>query len=489
MHVVGIAISDGGLELSGSLNSNTNKIIVQMKLTKILVSGIIYLVFTFFVPVISAQLPQEFEQRRQAVIGKMEPNSVLILRSNESAEGFENPRIGGYFYYLTGINETNACLILRGKYTRPIPPARSGRSFQVPPSELLFIVPLDPKRADWDAQGLGIEGAKNEMGFNNVMPYEEFDAYLGQVLLDNPEILYMDVNKSGTLDDPLTEDEQILRMARDKGAQFAVQSPSLLLSNMVHIKSPAEVEIIKKAVDITAEAHRTAMRSIQPGMYEYQLDGIIQYIYRVNGASGVGFPSIIGSGPNSVVLHWMKNSRKMLDGDMVVVDIGAEYGLYWADITRTIPVNGTFNARQREIYEIVLKANEEAIKMVAPGMAFEEINKKVDEILSDGMLQVGLIKDAKDFRKYFYHGIGHHIGLINLPGGEIDSLEPGMIITIEPGIYIREEALGIRIEDDVMVTGNGFEVLSKNVPKTIKDIEQIMREDGVDYRENMIKSQ
>jgi len=185
----------------------------------------------------------------------------------------------------------------------------------------------------------------------------------------------------------------------------------------------------------------------------------------------------------------MENSRKLTDGDMVVVDIGAEYGLYWADITRTIPVNGTFNARQREIYEIVLKANEEAIQMVAPGVAFTDITKKAEEILANGMLRVGLITDMNEFRKYYYHGLGHHIGLINLPGGEIDTLETGMLITIEPGIYIREEALGIRIEDDVLVTGNGFEVLSKNVPKIIKDIEQIMREDGVDYRENMIKSQ
>jgi Xaa-Pro aminopeptidase len=175
-----------------------------------------------------------------------------------------------------------------------------------------------------------------------------------------------------------------------------------------------------------------------------------------------------------------------MDGDMVVVDIGAEYGMYWADITRTIPVNGTFSTRQKEIYEIVLKANEEAIKMVAPGIAFEEINKKIDEILSDDMVQVGLIKDKKDFKKYYYHGLGHHIGLINLPGGEIDSLEPGMVITIEPGIYIREEALGIRIEDDVLVTEDSYEVLSKSVPKKIQDIEILMQEKGIDIKNHLI---
>jgi len=456
-----------------------------MNPTKIFVS-ITVAIFLLSSVVSPAQSPAEFKQRRQAVLEKMEPNSAMVLRSNESAGNFENPRIGGYFYYLTGINETNACLILRGKNTRPVPSARYGREFQAPPSELLFITPVNPMRADWDAQGLGIDGAKNEMGFENLMPFGEFNSYLGKLILNNPEILYMDIEKSGTLEGPLTEDEQIFKMARDKGAQFTIQSPSNILSHMVRIKSPGEMAIMRKAIYITAEAHRTAMRSIQPGMYEYQLDAIIQYIYRINGAPGVGFPCIIGSGPNSVVLHWMENSRKMMDGDMVVVDIGAEYGLYWADITRTIPVNGTFNARQKEIYEIVLKANEEAIKMVAPGVAFTEINKKVDEILANGMVQTGLIKDEKDFRKYYYHGLGHHIGLINLPGGEIDILEPGMIITIEPGIYIREEALGVRIEDDVLVTEDGYEVLSKSVPKKIQDIEIIMKEDGIDVNNHLI---
>jgi Xaa-Pro aminopeptidase len=343
-------------------------------------------------------------------------------------------------------------------------------------------------RADWDAQGFGIEGARDKRGFEHVMPFCEFDAYLGQLLLNSPGLIYMDYDKSSTLEGPLTEDEQILMMARDKGVNLTIQPPSILLSPMLWIKSPTEIELIRKAVEITAEAHHTAMRSIQPDMYEYQLDGIIRYVFRINGAPGAGFPCIIGSGPNSVVLHWMENSRKMMNGDMIVVDIGAEYGMYWADITRTIPVNGTFNPRQKEIYEIVLKANEEAIKMVAPGVAFTEITKKVDEILADGMVEIGLIQDKKDFKKYYYHGLGHHIGLINTQGGEIDSLEPGMVITIEPGIYIREEALGVRIEDDVIVTENGHEVLSTSVPKSVKDIEQMMREEGIDIKKHLVNN-
>jgi Xaa-Pro aminopeptidase len=256
---------------------------------------------------------------------------------------------------------------------------------------------------------------------------------------------------------------------------------------MLRTKSMAELEILKTSVDIAAEAHHAVMKSIRPGMYEYQLQSIIKYVYGINGAPAEGFPCIIGSGPNSVILHWMENSRKMEDGDIVVVDIGADYEFYWSDITRTIPVNGKYTDRQREIYEIVLKANEEAIKMVKPGVPFSEVSKKADEILAEGMLRIGLIDDKKDFKKYYFHGLGHHIGLINARGISIGTLEPGMVITIEPGIYIKEEALGVRIEDDVLVTEDGHKVLSAAAPKKIDEIEKLMSEDGLDINDHLIQ--
>jgi Xaa-Pro aminopeptidase len=355
-----------------------------------------------------------------------------------------------------------------------------------PGPEILFIKPADPSRANWDALTLGIEGAKKKGGFADVRPSGEFDEYFGKILLSDPVILYIDYEKTEKLNDPLTADEQLFNKAREKGAVFKIQSPSILLNTMLANKSPAEIEILKKAINITAEAQKEAMRSIQPGMYEYQLQTIIRFVYRMNGAPGIGFPCIIGSGINSVVLHWMENSGKMEDGDIVVVDIGAEYGMYWADITRTIPVNGKYSKRQKEIYEIVLKANEEAIKMVAPGVDFADISKKADEILADGMQKIGLIKEKSEFKKYYYHGLGHHIGIINARGDRLGKLEPGMVITIEPGIYIREEKLGVRIEDDVLVTETGYDVLTKKVPKKIEDIEKLMGEKGMDYEKNLI---
>ncbi len=434
-----------------------------------------------------SQNPEEFKQRRKDVISTLEPNSVLILRSGDASGTFAHPRIGGYFYYLTGINETNAFLVLRGKYTRPLPPARFGVRPQAPPSEVLFITPHNPVTANWDAQGFGIDRAKEELGFEIVKPNGEFDDYLGEILLGSPDVLYFEYDKSKDLDDPLTEDEQRISKAREKGAVLNIQSPDRVVAPFLRIKSPAEIDILQTSVNIAAEAHRTAMKSIRPGMYEYQLQAIIRYIYSINGAPAAGFPCIIGSGPNSVILHWMENSRKMEDGDIVVVDLGADYEFYWSDITRTIPVNGKYSTRQKEVYEIVLKANEEAIKMVRPGVPFTEISKKADEVLAEGMLRIGLIDDKSDFKKYYFHGLGHHIGLINAHGVQLDMLEPGMVITIEPGIYIRKEALGVRIEDDVLVTETGHKVLSASVPKKMDEIEKLMSEEGMDIYEHLIQ--
>ncbi len=251
----------------------------------------------------------------------------------------------------------------------------------------------------------------------------------------------METERSASVNAPLSDDEQLIKMARDHGATFTILSPATILNAMLSRKSPSEIEFMRRVVNITAEAQREAIRSLKPGMYEYQLDAVIKYVFSVNGSRSVSFPTIIGSGINSVVLHWMENSRKMEDGDIVVVDCGAENDMYTADITRTYPVSGKYTNRQKAIYEIVLKANEEAIKMIAPGVKMADVNHRADSVLADGMVRIGLIKDKADFKKYYYHGLSHQIGLKDAFGGMVSVLEPGMIITIEPGIYVREEKI------------------------------------------------
>lgn len=435
-----------------------------------------------------AQTKEEFQSRRKAVIARMEPSSVMILRSSGSFGSFHTERQDGNFYYLTGLNEPEALLVLhsRSKAENGVESMRSRRTASA--GEILFVVPQDPDRADWDALPLGIEAAKQKLGFKDVRPSTEFPAYLDSVLLGSFDIVYMDYQRSRRLMDPLTEDEQILKMAHEKGATFKLKPGNKILAGMGKIRSESEIGLIKQAVDLTSEAQIAAIHSIEPDMYEFQLQGIIEYVFTINGAQRSAFPSIIGSGPNSCVLHWELNSRKMQDGDLVIVDIGAEYKLYGADITRTIPVNGKFNRRQTEVYEIVLKANHTAIKMVAPGVKFKAISDKAAEIVGEGLVQLGLIEDKSEFRKYYFHGLGHPIGLRVGGRSSMDTLEPGMVITIEPGIYIREEGLGVRIEDDVLVTVSSHEVLSERVPKTIPEIEKLMKTKGMDFSRYLSKS-
>jgi len=429
----------------------------------------------------NSQSVEELRSRRNDIRAKMEPGSIMIIRTPQLSGMFEYGRYGGNFYYLTGIDESNCTLILFSNDFQfsSILPASS--------KEVLFIRPVNTGRINWDAQTIGIEGARTKYGIEDARPDSEASEFIGRLLASNLKNVYMDVEKSPSVNAPLSYDEQLIKSARDHGATFTVLSPGLIINRMLSIKSASEIELMRKVVNITAEAQREAMRSLKPDMFEYQLDAIIRYVFTINGSGSLSFPTIIGSGINSVILHWMENSRKMEEGDIVVVDCGAENNYYCADITRTIPVSGKYTERQKAIYEIVLKANEEAIKMIAPGVKMAMVSHLADSVLADGMVRIGLIKDKADYKKYYYHGLSHQIGCKNTSGGPVQVLEPGMIITIEPGLYVREEKTGVRIEDDVLVTPTGYEVLSKNAPKQIPEIEKLMKEEGISVFENVVK--
>jgi len=433
-----------------------------------------------------AQTPDEFQNRRATVIERMAPSSVMVLRSAGSFGTFHTAPQNGGFYYLTGINEPGAFLVLFSRHNASDPEILPNMK-QYAGESILFVIPQNPERADWDAQPIGIEGAKTKMGFRTAYSASEFADFFDELLLDNPANLYMDIKKSSGLREPLTEDEQLVNTARSKGADFNIKSPGEILTEMSLTRSHAEIELLRTATDITIEAQRAAITSLKPGMYEYQLQAIVEYVYTLNGAQRSAFPCIIGSGVNSCILHWMVNTRKMESGDIVVIDIGAEYNLYGSDITRTVPVNGKFTKRQRDVYEIVLHANEAAIEMVAPGVDYQKVSDKADEIVGEGLVKLGLIKDKSEFQKYYFHGLSHTIGLRAGGRDEIGILKPGMVITIEPGIYIMEEAIGVRIEDDVLVTENGHDVLTKNITKQADEIEKLMQKDGLDYRKFLIK--
>ncbi len=245
-----------------------------------------------------------------------------------------------------------------------------------------------------------------------------------------------------------------------------------ILTGLRQVKSQAEIDLLTRAITITCDGTREAMRSIKPGMYEYQIQAILEYVYRREGAQRTGFSSIVGSGPNSCVLHYRDNTRQMKEGDLVVVDVGAEFGYYTADVTRTFPVSGKMSPRQKEIYEIVLQAQKEAFEIVRPGATMGEVHQKARDVI-----------DAAGYGKFFIHGTSHWLGLdVHDVGQRHRKLEPGMVLTVEPGIYIPEEEIGVRIEDDLLVTDEGYLHLSAPLARELEEIERIQAEPGLEER-------
>ncbi len=259
------------------------------------------------------------------------------------------------------------------------------------------------------------------------------------------------------------------------------------LDQLRMLKTDAELALLQRAVDITTAAHREAMKSIEPGMYEYEAEALIEYIFRRNGAESPGFPSIVGSGENAVVLHYNTNRRQMQADDMVVIDIGAEYHGYSADVTRSLPVDGTFSPEQKIIYELVLKAQQAGIAETRAGQSFRAPHSAAARIITEGLLELGLIQNEKEVRTFFMHGTSHYLGLYVHDVGTRESLVPGTVITVEPGIYISPSPeidpkwwnIGVRIEDDVLVTGGDPVVMSISAPRTVEDIEALMRQRGL----------
>ncbi|RYX98776.1 M24 family metallopeptidase [bacterium] len=287
---------------------------------------------------------------------------------------------------------------------------------------------------------------------------------------------------------------------RGRAGEFAPSTlieTGKILHEMRLIKSAEEMDVMRKANFITQEAHIKAMQLTKPGMYEYEVEGIIDNEFRRNGSYAAAYNSIVGTGVNATILHYVDNNQQLKDGDLLLIDAGAEYGFYAGDITRTFPVNGKFTKAQKDVYEVVLEANKQATEMVKPGVKFLDIHNKAVEVLTEGMVKIGLLKGdvetlikEEKYKQFYMHKTGHWLGMdVHDVGRYFDkdsqsrTIEAGMVMTIEPGLYIQENSvdipseyigIGIRIEDDILVTETGYENLSKRVPKEIDEIESLM---------------
>jgi Xaa-Pro aminopeptidase len=429
--------------------------------------------------------PDEYHQRRAAVIAKMDSGSVAIFRANDPSK-----RVGDTDYkyrqnsnllYLTGCNEPNSTLILVRDGIRV--DSASGVK------EILFV---RSREKTWKGENLDVEGAREILGFGDtstsiVLTNERlWDLLPG--ILQASRILYYTPSLPDIIFDPVSDRKFVTLREVNKGLEekypgLTIKNVTSLINDLRAVKSLAELALMQKAIDATVEGCIDAMKKCEPGMYEYQIQAIIEYCFTKNGCEYYGYPSIVGSGPNSFILHYGANRRQMNSGELVVMDVGAEYHGYSVDVARTIPVNGKFSTAQKEIYELVLRAQELVLTDIRPGAMINVSGKMAMDFISEGLLKLGIIKDKSEASKYCPHSISHFIGLEVHDVGWMGMLEPGMVFTIEPGIYIPDSSqcdkkywgIAVRIEDDVLITEDGYNILSDGVPTAVADIEKLMR--------------
>lgn len=418
-------------------------------------------------------LSKEFHAGRREELRKLMPDSTVAVffaasvknRSNDvDYEFHQDPN----FYYLTGLKEPGAVLLVFKNVVNF--DSLSG-------NEVLFLQEKNKTTERWTGKMLGIEGAKNTLGFQNVFPSSSFSEFK------------LDIFKDIYVFDPKKEPEGELRKLFLKKAYSRVTTYSLkeYMEKLREIKTQEELVLMRKAIDITCEALNEVMKAVEPGMKEFDAEAIIEYFFKSKGAEDAGYPSIVGGGDNSCILHYTSNRKKLISKDMVVCDVGAEYHGYTADVTRTYPVNGVFSADQKAIYNIVLEAQTAGIEKCKPGEEFRAPHKAATEVIQKRLTELGIIKQPKEVTEYFFHGTSHYLGLDVHDMGTHGKLQPNSVITVEPGIYISPGSpcdekwwgIGIRIEDDVLITETGSEVLSDCVPKTVNEIELLMQKESL----------
>jgi Xaa-Pro aminopeptidase len=372
------------------------------------------------------------------------------------------------FYYLTGHSEPDAALLL-------IPDSAGGKSYDGP-REILYLPPRNPAQEKWGGPKMGPDdpGVAEKTGFQTVEPFANLRADLVN-LAKIYSTFYTEL--------PPKEEKGYPHLTiwsewvRNVLPQSTIDDIAPALAGLRQIKSPGEIALIQKAVDASVDAHIAAMKMMRPGLFEYQIAARMKEVHEMEGCSREAYAPIVGAGFYSTVLHYDALKNEIKDGDVVVIDVGGEYGGYAADITRTLPANGKFTARQREIYEIVLGAQNAALAAIKPGAIFYGDSKSVHQIAYDYINTHGHDLHGNTLGRYFFHGVGHHLGLdVHDPGERTRPLAAGMVITDEPGIYIPEENLGVRIEDDVLVTSDGNKLLSEKLPRSPDEIEKIMAE-------------
>jgi Xaa-Pro aminopeptidase len=444
-------------------------------------------------PAFAGELQDDLATRRAAIMQQLAADDILVLwsapqrvYSNDVEYEF---RQDSNFYYLTAIDQPESILVLT--------PGNRERS------AVLFISPSDPVREHWNGHLLTAAEAAAQSGITAVRSTAEFDAFMNSALAQ-PKARLMVIGPPPGLTGELSAAYAFANRARERFLGLTVGDATRLLHDARQVKTPYERKVMQESANVSSEAHMAGMKAARPGAYEYEVEAAIEYVYKKNGAFDWGYPSIVGSGPNATVLHYNASSRQMKDGELLLVDAAAFYKYMTVDITRTYPVNGRFTPAQREIYNLVLQAQEAGIKAAKAGSRFTDITAATADVMKAGLLKLGLITDATgdQYRMWYTHSPNHWIGMdVHDVGSSQRPLQPGMTFVIEPGLYIRESVLdnlpktsanealiakirpavqkykdiGVRIEDSFVLTESGLVNLSARVPRTADEVEGFMR--------------
>ena len=406
-----------------------------------------------------------FVKNRKNLWDKLEENSITVMFAGEapykSADEKYTFTPNRNFYYLTGINREKMILMLV---------KRNGKV-----EETLFIEKNDPIMARWVGEKMPEVEASEISGIEKIKFVEEFEESIG-LILDRAKIdsLYLDLER------------QQFHMSASTPQRFSSaiteRYPYLKIRNIYHemaglrlIKSEGEIELIREAIDITDKGIKALMKNSKVGMREYELEAYFDFTLKSNGVTDYAFHTIAAGGKNATVLHYNENNSELLEDTLILFDLGAQYKYYNADISRTFPVSGKFTERQKQVYNVVLRAQEAVTAIAKPGILFSILNETAKKVLTEGCIELGLIKEESELSKYYFHGVSHYLGLDTHDVGSRDiELKPGMVFTNEPGLYIEEENMGIRIEDNILITESGSENLSKQIIKTVEEIEAFM---------------
>lgn len=441
------------------------------------------------------------KERRQQLRARLPENSVAVFFANAVRNRandvdyiyHQDPN----FYYLTGYKEPNAVLLIfKDKQLK-----KDGLSYD----EIIFVQPRDERSEMWNGRRLGSAGVREQLAFEEVFINTDFKDYnldfstFDQVLFfDFKNDVRDDKRNEGDLFDLISQFKVKVGYPDPNETRFTAEPTTSnlnisklygIMRELRGIKTSDEIELLRKAINISTIGQVEVMKAMHPGMSETEIQGIHEFVYKKYGAEYEGYPSIVGAGNNGCILHYIENNKpEIKDGELVLMDLGAEYHGYTADVTRTIPVSGKFSNEQKAIYNIVLKAQSEAIKASVAGTSWSVTGKIARDIVNEGLFELGIIDSVNQQHNYYPHGLSHHIGLDVHDLGSYTSLSPGMVITVEPGIYIPEGSecdskwwgIAVRIEDDILIKPEGQpELLSYRAPRTVEEIEKLMTEASV----------